>query len=42
MVVVVLHRGFGRRDEDSGATERASGVRTEPKVNTIKMKYVFA
>lgn len=41
-MVVVVHRGFDRRDEDRGATERASGMRIEPKVNTIEMKYMFA
>lgn len=41
MVVVVVHRGIGRSDEDRGATERASGVRIKPKINTIEMKYVF-
>lgn len=41
MVDVVVHRGFSGGDGNRGATERTSGVRIKPKLNTVEMKYVF-
>ncbi|KAF2543326.1 hypothetical protein F2Q68_00029995 [Brassica cretica] len=38
-MVVVVHRSFGRRDEDRGATERASGISTNSSFNSNSPKH---